>query len=123
MAGNRKAGHRTEGQRIAGMWSPDHLSRQSILRRGLGAACACAARAVTCGSAGPDIDAVGAGPCTVGAAAKVLAAVTGGSPAGAETTGVIATESVTTGAVTKGGRAGAASIGSVASAVVATRSS
>src|SRR5688500_6451271 len=104
MAGTRKAGHRTEGQRIAGAGSPDHLSRQSILRRGLGGAGGCAARAVTCGGAGRDIDAVGAGPSTVGAAARVLAAVAGGSPAAGDVTAVIPTWSVTTGAVTSAGR-------------------
>ena len=55
--------------------------------------------------------AVGEGPCAVGA--KVLAAVAGESPPGAEITGVIATGSVTTGAVTRAGAEGAASIGSV----------
>lgn len=113
MAGIRKAGHRTEGQPIAGMWSPDHLSRQSILRRGLRAAGACAARAVTCGGGGLDTAAVGEGPCAVGAAAKGLAAVAGESTAGAAITGVIATGSVTTGAVTRAGGEGAASLGSI----------
>ena len=57
--------------------------------------------------------AAGEGPCAVGAAARVLAAVAGESPAGAEITGVITTGSVTTGAVTTAGGEGAASIGSV----------
>src|SRR5688572_3978119 len=94
-----------------------------MLRRGLGGAGGCAARAIICGGAGLDIDAVGAGPCTVGAAARVLAAVAGGSPAGADITGGIATGSVTTGAVATAGREGAASMGSVASPIVAARGS